>query len=314
MKTVAEIAELVSGEVLGDGSLKINGVSSLDEPKEGTITFVLESNKILAAESSPASAVIVPKEISSCRKTAIKVDHPRLAMAKILEVFAPKEEPFEGTDKNAFIGKNVSLGRNVKIYPFVYIGENSRVGDNTIIYPNTTLYPRTVIGNNCIIHAGCVIGVDGFGFVPVDGKFIKIPQIGNVIIEDDVELYANTCVARGTIGSTIIKIGTKVDNLNHFAHNVQIGRHCAMAVMNAFGGSTSIGDRVQMSGQCALVPHVHVGDDSMVMGRTVITKNFPAKSILLGYPAQDHLKENKILALLRKLPELFDRVKKLEKK
>lgn len=314
MKTLKEIASLVSGEILGDSSLKIKGVSALDDAKNGDLTFVLETNKILAAESSAASAIIIPKEISSTSKPAIKVDHPRLAMAKILSVFAPLDSFPLCIDKTAVIGKNVSIGNNTKIYPFVFIGDNSKIGDNVTIYPNTTIYPRTIIGNNCIIHAGCVIGVDGFGFVFSEGKFVKIPQIGNVIIEDDVELYANNCIARGTIGATIIKSGTKMDNSNHVAHNVKIGRHCGIAALNAFAGSSSLGDRVQMSGLSALIPQTHVGDDSVIMGRSVVTKNFPPKSVLLGYPAQDHMKEHKVLALIRKLPELFNRVKNLEKK
>ena len=314
MATLGQIADLVSGELHGEQNIEISGVAALEDAGNGQITFVLESNKFLAAESSGASAFVVPKEVSSLKKPYIIVDHPRMAMAKILTMFSPINELEPGIDKNAHISRNVTIGKRVLIYPFVYVGEGSTIGDDTIIHPNTTIYPRTKIGNRCIIHSGCVIGVDGFGFLPIGGKLEKIPQIGNVVIEDDVEIYANNCIARGTIGSTVIKRGTKIDNLNHVAHNVKIGEDCGLTVMNAFSGSSSVGNRVQMSGQCAIAPHTHVGDDSILMGRAGVTKNAPPKSVLLGYPAQDHMKEHKILALIRKLPELFERIKSLENK
>ncbi len=313
MKTLGDIALLVEGELAGDASIVISGVAALEDAKKGDLAFVLEINKLLAAESSLASALVVPKEVRSSKKPLIRVDHTRMALAKILGLFSPVEEVFPGVHERAFVGKNVKLGKRVLVYPLAYIGDNCEIGDDTIIHPNTTLYPRTRIGKRCIIHSGCVIGVDGFGFVQVGGKFVKVPQIGRVVIEDDVEIYANNCIARGAIGSTVIKRGTKIDNLNHIAHNVVIGRDCAITSQNVFGGSSSVGDRVQMSGQCGVAPHVHVGDDSILMGRAGVTKNSPPKSVLLGYPAQDHAKEHRILALIRKLPELFERIKKLEK-
>ncbi len=262
--------------------------------------------ELMCSLISPAQQQETSADIDS---TAVV--HPTAKLGKGL--FSPVEEVFPGVHERAFVGKNVKLGKRVLVYPLAYIGDNCEIGDDTIIHPNTTLYPRTRIGKRCIIHSGCVIGVDGFGFVQVGGKFVKVPQIGRVVIEDDVEIYANNCIARGAIGSTVIKRGTKIDNLNHIAHNVVIGRDCAITSQNVFGGSSSVGDRVQMSGQCGVAPHVHVGDDSILMGRAGVTKNSPPKSVLLGYPAQDHAKEHRILALIRKLPELFERIKKLEK-
>ena len=313
MKNLGEIALLVEGELEGDPSIQISGVAALEDAKDGDIAFVLEINKLLAAEASCASALIVPKEVTSSKKPLIRVDHTRIALAKVLAHFSPVEEIEPGIDSSAYVGKNVKIGKRVLVYPFVFIGDNCDIGDDTIIHPNTTLYPRTKIGKRCIIHSGCVIGVDGFGFVQVAGKFIKVPQIGKVVIEDDVEIYANNCISRGAIGATTIKRGTKIDNLNHIAHNVNIGEDCGITSQNVFGGSSSIGNRVQMSGQCAVAPHTHVGDDSILMARAGVTKNVPAKSVLLGYPAQDHSKEHKLIALFRKLPELFDRVNNLEK-
>ncbi len=312
MISLGEIAKLVDGQVCGDPYLEIDRVAALEDAREGDLSFVLDSKNFLAAENSPAKAFVVPKDISLEKKPVIKVDNPRQALGRILAQFAPLEEISPGVDAHAFVSKKASLGKRVLIYPFVYIGDDCEIGDDTIIHPNATIYPRTKIGKRCIIHSGCVIGVDGFGFSREGGKFDKIPQIGRVVIEDDVEIYANNSISRGTIGDTVIKRGTKIDNMNHIAHNVKIGEDCAITSLNVFGGSSSLGDRVQMSGQCAVAPHVHVGSDSIIMGRTGVTKNLQNGSVVLGYPAQDHVKEHKIMALVRRLPELFEKVKKLE--
>jgi len=312
VKSLGEIASLIDGHLSGDPSFRITGVSALEDAKEGQLSFVLDNKNALAAEGSPASALIVPKGLTFPGKHTITVDSPRTALAKVLAQFATIEDITPGIDPRAVIAKDVKLGKRILIYPFVYVGEGCEIGDDTIIHPNVTLYPRTKIGDRCIIHSGCVIGVDGFGFVQNNGRFEKIPQIGRVVIEDDVEIYANNSISRGTIGDTLIKRGTKMDNMNHVAHNVKIGTDCGITSMNVFGGSSSVGDRVQMSGQCAVAPHTHVGEDSIIMGRSGVTKNLPKGSVVLGYPAQDHQKEHKAIALVRKLPELFERVKKLE--
>lgn len=312
MTSLGDICSLVNGELVGDPSYEITGVAALEDAKEGQLSFILDPVNALAASTSPASAFICPKSIEHFGKPAIKVDNPRLALAKVLAQFAPIEDIAPGIDPKAHVGKDVSIGHRVVIYPFSYIGDGCVIGDDTIIHPNVTVYPRTHIGKRCIIHSGCVIGVDGFGFVFDNGHFVKVPQIGRVIIEDDVEIYANNSIARGTIGDTVIKSGTKIDNMNHIAHNVRIGNDCGITVMNAFGGSSSIGDRVQISAQSGITPHTHVGSDSIIMARTGVTKNMPQKSVLLGYPAQDHFKEHKLTALIRKLPELFDKIKEFD--
>ncbi len=311
MLKLGEIASLVGGTLHGDAGIEIKGVSPLEDAVEGTLSFVLDKKLSEHAELCPSSALIVPEGVVSS-KPYISVPNTRLALSKVLEKFKPCDDIFSGVHPSAYIGKDVSVGKDVKVYPFVFIGDGSSIGDGTVIHPNTTIYPRSVIGKNCIIHAGCVIGVDGFGFVRPDKHYIKIPQNGRVVIEDDVELYANNCIARGTIGDTVIKKGSKIDNLNHIAHNVRIGSDCALTVFNAFGGSSSLGNDVQMSGQCGLAPRVHVGDGSVLMGRAGVTKDCAPGSVLLGFPAQDHIKETRIQALVRKLPELFSRIKTLE--
>jgi len=310
--SLGEITKLVDGKLFGNPSIEIKRVSALEDSKEDDLTFVLEAKNLLAAESSGAKAFIVPYDASIKDRPYIQVENPRKALAKVLALFSPIDEISPGIDPKAHISKNVKFGQRVLIYPFVYIGENCEIGDDTIIHPNVTIYPRTKIGKRCIIHSGCVIGVDGFGFYREGVEFKKIPQIGRVIIEDDVEIYANNCIARGAIGNTVIKSGTKIDNLNHIAHNVKIGKNCAITTLNAFGGSSSIGDRVQMSGQCAIAPHISVGNDCILMARTGVTKNIKDGSVLLGYPAQDYTKEHKLNALIRKLPELFEKVLSLE--
>lgn len=312
MVSLGEIAKVVNGNLIGNPNIEFVGVSPLEDAKEEHLSFVLEEKNSLLAEQSKAVAFIVPKNVKIANKPYIQVENPRKALAQVLSLFSQIEDITPGVDPRAVIGKDVKLGQRVLIYPFVYIGEKCEIGDDTIIHPNVTIYPRTIIGKRCIIHSGCVIGVDGFGFYREDNKFKKIPQIGRVVIEDDVEIYANNCISRGTIGDTIIKSGTKIDNLNHIAHNVHIGKDCAITVLNAFGGSSSIGDRVQMSAQCALAPHTHVGNDCILMGRAGVTKNIKEGSILLGYPAQEHTKEHKLNALIRRLPELFEKISNLE--
>jgi len=313
LKKLGDIARIVNGKIVGDPDTEILGVASLEDSKEGDLSFVLDDSKSFACESSLARALVVPLEFSGISKPCIQVKNPRGALSKILELFKPFDSMPYGVDSRSHIGQNVKIGERVIIYPFVFVGDDCVIGDDTIIHPNVVLYSRTNIGKRCIIHAGNVIGVDGFGFNNEGGHFTKVPQIGNVVIEDDVEIYSNNSIARGTMGATVIGKGTKIDNMNHIAHNVKIGKDCGITVMNAFAGSATIGDRVQMSGQCAVAPHTHVGEDTIIMGKTGVTKNIPPKSVILGYPAQDHMKENKILALVRKLPELFQRVKDLEK-
>ncbi len=234
-KTLKEIAEAVSGEIVGDPSIKIKNVSNIEDASDGHLIFVLDKKLVEKLKASKASAVIVPKDIEGIKKPHIKVSDPKLSLAKVLKLFEPKKDHPRSIHKTAVIdpsakisksasimahvaiGKNTVIGDNVVVFPGCYIGDDCEIGKDSMIHSNTSVYDRSLIGKRCVIHSGVVIGSDGYGFAPDGDKWEKIPQLGNVIIEDDVELFANTAIARGTLGSTIIKKGTKIDNLVHIA-------------------------------------------------------------------------------------------------
>lgn len=326
-KTIKEIASLVSGEASGDSKIVIKGAANPEEAKQGDITFAMDERSAEKLAGSGASAAIVPQNLKkSPRMTHIKVANVRLAMVKVLSLFENKRSLPAGIHKyavvsksakigrdccvssGAYIGDNSSIGDGVKIYPGCNIGNNCTVGRGTTLYPNVVLYDRTVVGQNCILHAGAVIGVDGFGFAPFDGKYEKIPQIGNVVIEDDVEIFANVCISRATLGSTIIKKGTKIDNISHIAHNCKIGQNCAITALVAIAGSTELKDHVSIGGTSGINDHIVIGENTVIMGRSGVTKDIPPNSVISGFPAQDHKKELELQAAIRKLPKIIDRL------
>lgn len=304
-----ELAKIVPGLLTGDGEVTLRGVAPIEEAKSGDLVFVLDQKLLASALSSPASAVVAPAKANLGSKPGILVNNPRAAMARLLNLFAPKRKPFRGIHKSAVIAKSAKLGKRVVIYPFVYVGEDCIIGDDTILHPHVTLYDGTIVGKRVILHAGCHLGVDGYGYVQENGRHVKIPQIGNVIVEDDVELFANVCVSRATLGSTVIGSGTKIDNLSHVAHNCQIGRDCAIVSLVGVAGSVTLGDRVQVGGQTGFAGHVKVGADSVIVARSGVTKDWPAGSVISGFPAMDHKKELEQMALVRRLPEYFKRFK-----
>jgi UDP-3-O-[3-hydroxymyristoyl] glucosamine N-acyltransferase len=304
-----EIAKIIPGQLVGDGNVNLKNVAEIKEAKSGDLVFVLEPKLLASALSSPASAVIASNQADLKGKPGLLVNNPRGAMARILAFFAPKKKSFKGIHKSAVIAKSARLGKRLTIYPFVYIGENCLIGDDTTIYPHVTLYDGTVVGKRVILHSGCRLGIDGFGYIQENGRHLKIPQIGNVIIEDDVELYANVCVSRATLGSTVIGAGTKIDNLSHVAHNCKIGRDCAIVSLVGFAGSVSLGDRVQVGGQSGFAGHVTIGDDTAILARSGVTKSWPARSVISGFPAIGHQEDLKQIALLHQLPKTIKRFK-----
>lgn len=331
-KTLKEIASLVSGELSGNPKLVIENAANLGDAQAGEITFAVDDKAIDLFDRSKASAAVVPRSLNKFpSKPHIKVHDLRLAMAKLLSLFELKKTLSSGTHKSAvisktakigsgcsimsgvFIGDNTSIGDKTIIYPGGYIGDNCRIGRNTTLHPNVVLYDRTVVGNRCILHAGAVLGVDGFGFAPVDGRYEKIPQIGNVVVEDDVEICANSCVSRATMGSTIIKRGTKIDSLTHIAHNCKIGEDCAITALVAIAGSSELKNHVSIGGTSGVVDHVVIGENTVVMGRSGVTKDIPANSVVSGFPAQDHQKELEQQAALRRLPKIIEKLSETEK-
>lgn len=317
--SLIDIARLVEGEVVGDGSLEIKSAASIEDASPSSLIFILEDKNAAAALASKAVAVVAKKKTILKGKPGILVDNPRLAMAKILALFQIKpgsktevhptaiiaksakigDNPFVGAF--CVIGENCKIGDNVKIFPHAVIGDNVFIGSNVVIRSNASIYENVTIGNNVIIHSGAVIGVDGYGFVPQKSGLIKIPQIGTVVIEDDVEIYANACVARGALGATIIGKGTKIDNLTHVAHNCVFGENCAITALVGFAGSVTFGKNVQVGGQAGFNGHITVGDNTVVMAKAGVTKDIPSNSIISGFPAQPHAEELKMQAALRKL-------------
>lgn len=314
-----ELAKLVSGEIVGNGELDIKAVSPIEEAKSGDLVFVLDNKFLASALKSKAAALVSYSKTKPRGKSAILVADPRRALAKILPFFAPQRRIAKGIHKSAVIpksckigkkvsigpfvvlGENVSIGNGTIIYPHTYIGEGSKIGDNCIIHSNVSIYDRATIGSRVILHSGSRIGVDGFGFVPQAGQHLKIPQIGTVIIEDDVEIYANVTIARGTLGATIIEAGTKIDCLSHIAHNCKIGKNCALVSLVGLSGSVTLKDHVYVGGQAGFSGHNTVGENSIVMARAGVTKDFPPNSVVSGFPAQDHRREMEFQAALRRL-------------
>lgn len=336
--TVNQIATLLQGEVEGNGNETVKSIGKIQDAKRGSITFLANPKYENFIYTSNASAVIVKKDFLPTRSlnvTLIKVDDPYSSFTKLLEEYdkitsyskVGVEEPSfisdqtnvgEGLYRGAFsyIGSNVTIGNNVKIYPHAYIGDNVTIGDNCIFYSGSKIYAGTEIGNNCIFHSGVVIGSDGFGFAPQqDGTYKKIPQLGNVIVKDNVEIGANTVVDCATLGSTLLDQGVKLDNLVQIAHNVEIGANTVIASQTGISGSTKLGKNCIVAGQVGLVGHIEIADRVTLAAKTGLAKSIKKEgAVLFGYPAMDHKAYLKSHAVFRNLPELRERVNDLEKK
>ncbi len=331
--TLREIGELVEGEIIGDPDIVITGVAGINEAREGDISFLANPKYTPLISTTKASAVITDLNFKQAPKPIVRTKNPSLAFTKIINFFYPQNTshpkgihpqaiiaPGVNLAKNVSIGaytvieRGVSIGENTIIYPHCYIGEDTKIGKNCLIYANVSIRERIQMGNNVIIHSGTVIGSDGFGFVFVDEKQQKIPQIGTVLIEDDVEIGANVTIDRARFDKTIIGRGTKIDNLVQIAHNVIIGENCIIVAQAGISGSTTLGKKVILAGQAGLVGHIHIGDETIVMAQSGVTKDLPAGSKVFGSPAQPHLEAKRIITLTHKLPELYKKIKELEEK
>ena len=330
-KTLKDIAILVNGSLLGEEDIEITGVTNIEEAGESQITFAVPPHLEKAA-ASRAAAVIIPEDVTDFSKPAIKVANPRLAFTKLLEIFTPPVMVKRGVHPSAVIGENVILGENVAImaqvviadgasigdnaiiYPHTYIGEAATVGNDSLVYPNVTIRENCHIGSRVIIHSGAVVGSDGFGFVTVGGKHHKVPQVGNVVIEDDVEIGANTAIDRATTGSTMVKSGTKIDNLVHLAHNVIIGEDCFLVAQTGIAGSAVVGNHVTFAGQCGSAGHLTVGDHCVFAARAAIISDVPSGSFYAGFPARSHQEWLRSQGALHKLPQLNKKIRELVKR
>ncbi|MFH1094382.1 MAG: UDP-3-O-(3-hydroxymyristoyl)glucosamine N-acyltransferase [Candidatus Omnitrophota bacterium] len=332
-KTLKEIAQLIDGSVVGDETVEIFGVCGIKEAKQGDITFIANPKYISLMNNTNASAIITTPDVKKAPKPLILAENPSLAFAKLLALISPDETVrFVGVHPTAVVGKNVSFGQNVSIQPYVviednveignntnigsggFIGNHTKIGKDTVIYPHVSIREKVVIGDRVIIHSGTVIGSDGFGFATVKGLHHKIPQIGIVIIEDDVEIGSNVTIDRARFDKTLIKHGTKIDNLVQIAHNVVIGENSIIVAQAGISGSTIIGKNVTLAGQAGIIGHISIGDNAVVAAQAGVTKSVPANTCVSGYPAKPHKKAKRINACVQKLPDLYKLVNKLEEK
>ena len=331
-KSLKELAELVEGDLEGDPKLRISGVADIADAQEGDIVFAETPRFLEEARKSQASAIIAYRDARNSGKPTIAVANPRYAFARVLEVFSPPKTRESGIHPtsivgqgasigdnpsigfNVCIGRNTSIGSDAWIYPLVFIGDNVRLGDNCIIYPLVAIHDGATIGNDVIVHSGAVIGADGFGYTKVGGGHYKMPQIGTVVIGDDVEIGANVTIDRARTGKTVIGRGTKIDNLVHIAHNVKIGENCIVVAQVGISGSVDIGDRVVLAGQAGLKDHITVGDDTVICARAGVIGNIGSGEFVSGYPARPHKEQMRIQAAQQRLPALLRLVKDLERR
>ncbi|MCW3083749.1 MAG: lpxD [Bacteroidetes bacterium] len=329
-----QIAGLLNGQIEGNADVKISKLSKIEEGEPGSISFLANPKYVQYIYGTKASLVIVNKDFvptEPVTATMIRVDSAEIAFSKLLEMYNQVKLNKTGISKLgfisesaktgeniylgefAFVGENVKVGNNVKIYPQVYIGDNSVIGDNTTLFSGVKIYSETQIGKNCIIHSGTVIGSDGFRFNPQNDNQ-KIPQIGNVIIEDDVEIGANCAIDRATLGSTILRKGVKFDNLIHIAHNVEIGENTYIAAHGVVAGSTKIGKNCMFSGQVGIVGHLEIADNTIITAQSGISKSITKKGeVQMGSPAFDANKYRKAYIHFRNLDSIVQRLNTLER-
>lgn len=334
--TAKQIAQLLNGQIIGDENVCVNNFSKIEEGKPGTLSFLANPKYLHYIYETKASIVLVNKSFEFHNKidsTLIIVEDAYKSIAILLETFNNLTVRPKGIDKQTYIsktskiGKNIYLGHfsyigdnchigdNVQIYPGCYIGNNVNIGNNTILYAGVKIYYNCQIGNNCIIHAGTVIGADGFGFAPNgEDTFLKIAQIGNVVIEDNVELGALVTIDRATMGSTFIREGVKLDNHNHVAHNVEIGKNTVIAAQTGIAGTAKIGKSCMIGGQVGISPHLHIANNTKISSQSGISNNITKEdSIMKGSPAIDINTFHKSYVHFKHFNEIVKRLEKLEK-
>lgn len=334
--TLEEVAKIVDGKLIGDADFVIEGASSLSDADSTAITFFGDKKLENLLSVTKAGAILYPNNIDYDQlkdKNLVLVANPYLAFSKILTIidnerllnFRPGISSKATVSQKAKIGQNVSIGENVvieddviigkntKILPNVYIGSKTIIGDDCLIYPNVTIRNNIKIGNSCIFQPGVVIGGDGFGYTNVGNEVFKIPQIGTVEIGNNVEIGSNTTIDRATTGKTVIGDNTKIDNLVMIAHNVKIGKNCTIVAQVGIAGSTEVGDNVILAGQAALVGHIKIGNNVMVGGQSGVMNDLEDKAVVFGSPAQPIREHMKMFAIMKKLPEIYSKLNKLEK-
>jgi UDP-3-O-[3-hydroxymyristoyl] glucosamine N-acyltransferase len=332
-RTLAELAAELQGEVVGDGATVIRGVAGIREALPGDVTFIANSRYDAYLDETRASAVICSREARASRVPLLVVDNPYLAFQRAVRIFRPDfDRPAPGVHPTAVVAGDATIGRDASIGAYCvlepgsrvgdrvvlmagcYLGHRAEVGDDTVLYPRVTVREECTIGARCILHPGVVVGCDGFGFAFDAGRYHKVPQVGNVVIGDDVEIGSNTTVDRATTHTTRIGDGTKIDNLVQIGHNVIIGRHCIIVAQVGISGSTELEDYVTLGGQAGLVGHIRIGRGAMVGAQSGVTKSVPAQTVVTGYPAVQHGVWRRLQAMIQKLPLLFQRTRALEER
>ena len=333
--TATQIAEILEGDIIGDPNIEVSKLAKIEEGTEGSLTFLSNEKYTSYLYTTDASIAIVNKTFKPTQEigvTLIKVDDAYSAFSKLLTFYneakqhkTGKEDPHFISESAkvginiylgafTYIGNNVKIGDDVKIYPHCYIGDNVTIESGSTLFSGVKIYSDCIIGYNCKIHSGAVIGADGFGFAPDKNKvYTAIPQLGNVIIEDNVDIGANTTIDRATLGSTIIRKGVKLDNLIQVGHNCEIDENTVIAAQTGISGSTKIGKRAMIGGQTAFAGHIKVGDDTIVSGFSGVRKSVKDKDIVIGFPAYNIQKWNKSSAIVRNLPSYVAKISELEK-
>lgn len=333
--SAAQIALLIQGKIEGDPNASVSSFGKIEEAKAGQLAFLANPKYEEFLYQTGASVVIINNDLElkqAVNATLIRVPDAYSAFAALLTKYqemqqqhlSGRQEPsYVATSATigeqvfigafVYIGENVQIGKNTKLYPGVYIGDNARVGENSILHPGVKIYHHCQVGDQVIIHAGTVIGADGFGFAPQqDGSYQKVPQIGNVIIEDRVEIGANTCIDRATMGSTVIKAGAKLDNLIQIAHNVEVGNFTVIAAQTGISGSTKLGKYVMIGGQAGLAGHLQVGDGAKINAQSGLGKSLKPGQSVTGSPAYDYGQAIRAQSTARNLPEIEKRLRELE--
>jgi len=331
-----KLAETIGSAIPKDSKkIEISGIAPIETAKKDQVTFLSNKKYLKYLENTKAAAVITSEEFSVPKGIIpLFVENPYESFVKVLHIFNTRipEDVASGISSLCFVDDSAKLGKNVSVAPFAFIGKNvtigdnsiigpgtailndSKIGDNCLIYPNVSIMDNSILGNRIILHSGVVIGADGFGFYPGKNGLEKIPQIGQVIIEDDVEIGSNTCIDRAVMGATRIKKGTKLDNLVQIGHNVSVGSHTVIASMAGVSGSTVIGNGVKVGGQAGFSGHIRIGNGALIAGQAGVTKDVPGGIMVSGYPAKEHMKAIKEEIHIRNLPSLKKRVKDQEKK
>ncbi len=334
--TASQIAGILEGELEGNPDVAVDKLAKIESGEQGSLTFLANPKYTPHIYTTKSSITIVNRDFvaeHNLTTTIIKVDDAYESFSKLLEYYSQVKNNKVGIENPcyisstasygdncymgafSYIGENATLGHNVKIYPNAYIGDNVTLGNNVIVYPGAKIFSETIIGNNCVIHSGAIVGSDGFGFAPNSkGEFSKIPQTGNVILEDNVDVGAGTTIDRATLGSTILRKGVKLDNQIQIAHNVEIGEHTVIAAQSGIAGSSKIGKHCLIGGQVGIVGHITIGDNVRIQAQSGIGKSIKNGEIIQGSPALTYGDYNKSYVHFKNLPKIINRINEIEKK